>query len=143
MKRLVARAALLAPLIFIFGCATTCVNLVKTGNVIVEVVPTEDEYIGSTHVYQNDKELVISGRVHTQGYAPTLEKGHVDVEIINPDGTLIKQCVHYFKLLPRKLDLTVPFEAHLQPLNLPKGTKVRLTYHHTTSAEEILSQCGH
>ncbi|MFZ0929059.1 MAG: hypothetical protein WAN11_10690 [Syntrophobacteraceae bacterium] len=141
MIRSMVKIALFVPLIFLFGYAGTGVNFVRTGNVIVEVVPTEDETISSSHVSQGDKELVISGRVHRQGYAP-LEKGHVDIEIINPDGTLIKQCAHYFKLRARKLDLTVPFAAHFPPLKLRKGTRISLTYHHYTSPEEILFPCG-
>lgn len=142
MKRLIATVALFVLTAFLSGCATPGVNLVETGNVIVKVVPTEDEYISSAHVYRNGKQLIISGRVHSsRGEAP-LEKGHIDVEIMNPGGTPIKECAYYFDVVPRKLDNTAPFAAYIPALDLPHGTIIRLTYHHITSSEEILSRCS-
>lgn len=141
MVRSMVKVSLFALLVIIFGCASNGINLVSSGAVKVEVVPTEDETIVGSDVFQDESGLFISGRVHTGGYEP-LEKGHVDVEILNPDGTPIKQCVHYFHLVTRKLDKTAPFYAHLRPVNLPQGAIIRLTYHHHTAHEELLNPCG-
>jgi hypothetical protein len=144
MTKSVATVAIFVLLASLLGSATSSTsgtNLVKTGNVVVESIPTEDEYVSSIRIYQDAEGIEISGRVYTQGRQP-LEKGHVDIEVINPDGTPIKQCAHYFAVVRRKLDLTAPFYVRLRPINLPRGTKVRLTYHHTTAPEEMLSRCN-
>ncbi len=136
----IVEAAVFALFFLVLGSSAKSADLVETGNVILELVPTGDETITSAHVYETGRELVISGRVHSLGDEP-LEGGHVYIEIIKPDGTAVKECAHYFKPIRRKLDLTAPFDAHLRPFNLPKGAIVRLTYHHKTSPQEIISRC--
>ncbi len=122
------------------SCAFNRVDLVKDGTVKLEVMPSEDEYITNAYVYREGDVLKVGGHVRSGKTVPMLKGGHVDVEIIGPDGQVLKECALYFPLIPDKQTRTSWFHADLQ-LNPSHGTVVRMIYHHTTSPEEILSPC--
>jgi hypothetical protein len=85
------------------GCATSRVNLVDTGAVSVEKIPSERIYISRVSVFQEGDELLVSGfvkRRHSSGPGG----GHVDIAIVGPDGGAVEKItVSYF---PRFIPLT-------------------------------------
>ena len=119
------------------GCALNKVNLVDNGTVLLERVPAKDVYVASAYVFQDDSEMVISGKVKRVTASSGIPHGDVHITIIAPDGTVIKELnvqdkpASIKKIYQGESSFTVRF-----PLIPPAGTKIRLAYHHSDAGEE-------
>ncbi len=117
--------------------ASDRVNLVKEGVAFVEYVPSKGVYVSKTYVYQDGDELVISGKVR-RPYASFAVAGHVDIEMLDPEGTTFKKTIatHIPRIVRRKGPRDASFTVRL-PIILPKGATVRVGYH--SSLDKALS----
>ena len=114
-----------------FGCASGRTNLVDNGTVIIESAQSMQAFVTSVSVYRDDEKLVISGRVKQRYHTVTADRGHVDIALINPDGTTIRTVsVGYRSLLARRTCASSLFRVCL-PVTLPQGATVRVVHHST------------
>ena len=67
------------------GCATG-VDLVKQGSVSLEKVHSEKVRVTLVSVFQDGPQLRVSGRVWRRRAFQGHARGHVDVEVVGPDG---------------------------------------------------------
>lgn len=123
------------------GCATNRLNLVKDGTVFVEIVPTRNEYITRTSIYQDNGEVLITGNVGTHRLPVFANGGHVDGVILAPDGSVIKKFSASHAVFRRKNSFQPAFTVRL-PLVLQPKTAVCLAYHHPATVVAKTFDCG-
>ena len=70
--------------------ASDRIDLVKEGVVLVEYIPSKGIYVSKAYIYQDGDELVISGKVR-RPYGSFAVTGHVDIEMLDPEGTTFKK----------------------------------------------------
>ena len=140
-KGLLIIAALIVTITIFAGCAVKGLDLIDSGKVSVERV--KDKYISFSyvHVYQQGENICVTGRVLRRKHLPKLIKGHVDVLIISPTGSVLKKVgvYPYPRTIPGKRTRGSYFEIHI-PAILSNGSKVRFKYHNTLEIpqEELL-----
>ena len=113
-------------LILLSGCSTGR-NLIRDNTVTVERIDTNITYIKSVSVQQFDKEISIKGTVQRQHSGRGTVRGHVDLELITPNGRLIYQDeVPYYRKNLKKgeanFQITLPEEPQA-------GSVLRLSLH--------------
>ena len=110
------------------GCTRTRANLVENRTVSVETVDSQRTRVSRVSAYQEDTQLVITGRLRRRGTFAVAGSGLVDVIILGPDGTVIDEgSTRYVPRLIRKghsSTFTMRF-----PVVAPKGTVVRVAHH--------------
>jgi len=132
--------------VFSAGCAPNRVNLVDTGTVSIETVPSKEIYISEVRINQDGNELVLTGRVKRRHLAP-VGFGHVDVAIISPEGKSLEQVSTYYnpRIIPRKRGHRrlhgSGFEVRL-PVIPPAGSTIRVAYHRSAKSESETFSCG-
>jgi hypothetical protein len=110
--------------------ASNQVNLVENGTVSLEFVPNKGIPVSKAYVYQDGGDLVILGKVK-RSYGSANVTGHVDIEILDPDGITLKKttATHVPRIVRRKGARETSFTVRL-PIIPPKGASIRLSYHH-------------
>jgi len=97
---LVGIAVLMATTI---GCASNRLDLVKTGKVFIETVPSQKVKILWVNIYQEGDELVVYGVVRRFGISSYPLKTYVDISILSADGTLLHEARTPDIWVPRRL----------------------------------------
>jgi hypothetical protein len=82
---------------FIMGFASGHVNLVKSGQILVNIVAPEDLHVSGIDIYQDNNNLIIEGKVENGFPYRNKEGGHVDFAVLAPDGTVIKKITTDYK----------------------------------------------
>jgi hypothetical protein len=73
------------------GCAGPGVNLVKNGMVAIERIPSEKIEIPWADVYQTNGEVQVKGILRHRQFANQPLRTHVDIVLLNLDGTVLAQ----------------------------------------------------
>ncbi len=112
-----------------YGCALHRVNLVDNGTVLLELVPSDEGYVSQAHVFQDDDEMLISGKVKRTTHSSAIHQGHVDIAIIAPDGTVVHEvsAPDTPTSLRRRATTKRTFSVRLKIVPA-QGTKIRMTY---------------
>lgn len=110
------------------GCASNRINLVDNGTVTVERINSQGAYVSSVYVYQDGDYLVISGRVKQLYSTVVTDRGHVDITMLNPYGTTLKQVSKRYNPRLSRKKRTAYFRARL-PVILTPGVIVRVMHH--------------
>ncbi len=122
------------------GCVSKRVDLVDTGAVSLQRLPSKDTHISRVDVFQDGDELVITGKLR-RGLSSMPGLGHVDIAIVDPEGKILKEVhTNYFpRILARKQRRRILAMARNQrqqanfgvrlPLVPPPGSTIRVTYH--------------
>ena len=115
-------------IVYIAGCASNRINLVDNGTVSIERVSSQRTLVSKVYVYQQEEELVISGRVRRRLSTGLAGGGHVDITVLNQEGKPIKNISKGY--LPRwiKHSRTSSFTVHL-PLIISEASIVRVVHH--------------
>lgn len=120
--------------LFIFstlhGCATTAENLVHENKVNIETVQSEYGHVSGISVWASDAGTEIVGEVHGRSHQRGYIRGHVDIEVIKPDGTILLTEKYMYHNRGGKSRVT-PFSVMI-PIVVPDGSTIRLTHHATT-----------
>jgi len=124
------------------GCASHRVNLAENGKIIVERVPSKNIYVSKAHVYQEENELVITGRVKRSNTS-ALDGGHVDIAVVSPEGKVLDKVSTSYtpRIIRRKGSHESLFSARLTMIP-PVGTTVRLVYHKLGRSINEKFNCG-
>lgn len=121
-----------AATVLLSGCATTLRNPISD-TLIVERGSTPDTRLWHTEVIRNadGKGITVSGELLPRWYLAVPPKGHVDIDIIAPDKTILQsRCVYYVtEHLSRKLR-RYQFRVSIATVP-PEHSVVRVTPHAT------------
>ena len=111
------------------SCMNHRVNLLETNAVILqEVVPPELNI--NTSVYEDDGNLVVSGRLSRSSLDLRQIPGHIDIEVLSPTGEELASVKATFRSLRtwRRGPNLVAYKAEL-PGTPPYGSKIKIAYH--------------
>lgn len=125
------RSLLLITMIFfggLIGCAGATEPAKADPQWSVEIAPTSVATVFRADIRASDDQLLLSGAVRR--YYRIHLPGHVDVNVIAPDGTVIEQKQIRVPGLSsaRKGRMDVPFLAKLDSVP-PEGSVIRFRYH--------------
>lgn len=124
--------------LFIFpslhGCATNAENLVQEKKVNVETVQSEYGHISRISVWASEAGTEIAGEVHGSTHRRGYILGHIDVEVIKPDGTILITDKYEYHNRGGKSRVT-PFSVMI-PMVVPYGSTIRLTHHAATDVRK-------
>ena len=90
MKTIVATMVILA--VLSSSAMAGKVDLEKCGAVTIENLKCSKVYIASSHAYEENGQLVITGVLRRSDRVGAPIKAHVDVEVVGADGKVIEQC---------------------------------------------------
>ena len=112
------------------GCASLAPDLVSRGAVTVDHNPSRySAHWSHVSVRRTESGTAISGEIHKRSLRRGKLGGHVDIEVVSPDGTIFTK-------------MTTPYgygssTGHVQhagfsavlPVQVPEGSTVRLIHH--------------
>jgi len=127
-------------LLFLSACAAPGINLVKSGDVAVDVLPSKSFDLDNVRVYKGSDETIVKGRVWLTRHFKPGDYGHIDIERISPDGVSVEKSRVFHKPRTLKLIGTRPayFESALSNSE-NKGSTFRVTYHQSEDTDNIIS----
>ena len=131
---IIAMVGILAATVTLSGCSSDRVSLVEQGLVSVEKQNSEKVDILWTDVYEQDGQTWAYGVLQQRRPAPGVIRGHVDIQVLNSDGTVQYETVTEDMYIPRNRVGKGPdwkrFKSQL-PEKLPKGSQVCMKVHST------------
>jgi len=115
------------------GCTTTGKDLVRDDIVNIEQVSSTYATVTRTSVVQEGPDVVISGEVQRRASVWNLLSGHVNVEIVGPDGQVLKKTsVRYYpsSFDYHRLRLTSGYATFSTRIKTtpPVGSSIRVTH---------------
>jgi hypothetical protein len=117
---------LIAVLVMTPGCASTGTDLVEQGEAKVEYIPSRYAHIHRVSVYQEEKTLLISGELHGRFHRKDFVPGHVDIEVISPDGDILQKGSTRYHRIGRTKSLKFSIQF---PDTIPQGSRIRVVHH--------------
>lgn len=120
--------------ILLLGCATGRVDLVETGTIQAEAVPTREVSVSRVRAYEEEGQLLVTGAVWLQGWQYASEDGQVEVTIYGPDGRIWGEkfaLYHPRDILTLRLSRSAPTFTARFPGVPPPGSKVRAVFRKT------------
>jgi hypothetical protein len=111
------------------GYATDRVNLVHNKLVTIVKVSTERIHISYIFAFQEGDKLLVSGTVKRRHLTGGPGTGHVDIAVMGPDGSTIKESSvpHIPRIIPRREERESRFTARI-PVVVSKGSVIRISY---------------
>ena len=116
------------------GCATNRVDLVANEKVVVEKVTSPSAYFSKTSVYSTDSKITVSGELRKRLPSRSHIFGHVEIEVISPDETVL--CVIDTSYHRRSLKSSRSIFSVDLPLKVEDGSTVRLIHHRDAKSKE-------
>ena len=124
-------ATFLAAVLVLPACLSGVSNLARAGGVTIQIESPQKVSLSVNGIYQQGDYVEISGRVRRHDLSPSgLYRGHVDVEIVESDGT-VKTATGistFPRFLKKGLRHTARFSTQLEG-QIDQGTVVRLRFH--------------
>lgn len=124
------RGLLIVAVVFLMGCSARPANLVREGEVDVERVSAETAVVWLADVHVREQEAWVTGEVIRHKERPADRPGHVDVEVVQPGGSVVPMGDGILKPVQtaggnsRRLAFNVTLSQQLLP-----GSTVRVVYH--------------
>jgi hypothetical protein len=122
----------LSTLFALQSCATKTVNLVSEGTITVETVPSIYGHVSRVSVVASETGIRVAGEVYGSSYQRGYIRGHVDVEVIYPDGTVQEETVRY--PYHGGKSRATPFSVDL-PIEMPEGSTIRVIHNATSISD--------
>jgi len=119
--------AILLSSIIVTGCATNRINLANTDQIDVVKISSRSANITKLAVYSNDSGISVSGELRKRIPSRGRIYGHVDVDILSPDGTVLFTTTSNYRRQNRKSHSS-NFTIGI-PLVLEHGSAVHVTHH--------------
>ncbi|MBL7214301.1 MAG: hypothetical protein ISS71_01345 [Phycisphaerae bacterium] len=114
------------------GCSANRVSLTDQGLVSVEKQDSEKVKILWTDVYEQDGQKWIYGVLKQHGISTSSIKTHVDIQVLNPDGSIQNETITDDLFVPRNRIGKGPdwkkFRVQL-PEELPEDSQIKMTVH--------------
>jgi len=108
------------------GCVTTGSNLVHNGTVKIEKVSSAWGTIGFVNVIQEGEEVRLRGQVRRRPSGRGPIPGHIDLEVIGPEGNVLEKLVIDYDR-PSPKSRYANFHAVLTATP-PPGSTIRVTH---------------
>jgi hypothetical protein len=108
------------------SCAAKPLNLVGEDKVTVETVPSIYGHLSRVSVVSSETGIKVAGEVHGSSHQRGYIRGHVDVEVIFPDGTIQDKETFKYHYRGGKSRAT-PFSVEI-PIVIPEGSTIRVTH---------------
>lgn len=127
-----------------FACASNKVNLLKNKTIELEKISYRGVRILNVFVQEENGKTKIFGRVKNTSFVP-INFGHVDISIISPEGTIVKEASTQY--IPKTLKKRKRhsdgsrFYTHLQFVP-PEGSIVRIAFHKTPFKTNKVFNCN-
>ena len=118
---------IVAILLGLSACGNAPIYMARDGSINVEYSSSHALHFSRVVVYQNDAGLIIAGELHKRGHGRGFIPGHIDIEIIGPDDTLLATkgiSYHRGSNKSRRSQLYVEI-----PIDLPINSTVRILHH--------------
>lgn len=111
------------------GCSSKRVDLADA-DVTLEIESPRTARITSVQVLQHEQGATVHGRIHRPTPPHYAVYGHVDIEVIEPDGRVTRRwdVPLHSHAIPRQGTDGLHFEQRI-PTTLPAGTVIRLRQH--------------
>jgi len=119
-------------LIVVSGCNANRIDLVRKGTVSVETVSSEKVKLLWASAYQQDKTLLVCGRVGRFGLSNYPLRTHVDISIISPSGEVLYESQTEDIFVPRHTPGKGPNSRHFRlrfPTIPQQGSLVQVVCH--------------
>nr|MBS0022420.1 hypothetical protein [Gammaproteobacteria bacterium] len=117
------------------GCASLAPNLVRQGAVTMEYSPSHySAHWSRVSVRRTESGTAISGELHKQSLHRGKLSGHVDIEVVSPDGALLAQTETRYDYVSATGKIQRAGFSTVLSLQVPEGSTVRLN-HHGVAAE--------
>lgn len=115
-------------LLFASGCAATRTNLVENGAVSLELAPGERIFVDRAYAFEQNNELIVSGRVKRRR-SEGIGGGDVKIVVISPTGAVLSATVapYYPRIIPREGARESTFIARI-PVVPPRGSTIHVKY---------------
>ena len=119
--------AILLSSIIVTGCATNQINLANTDQIDVVKISSRSAKFTKLAVYSNDSGISVSGELRKRIPSRGRIYGHVDVDVLSPNGTVLFTTTTNYHRKSRKSHLS-KFTIDI-PLVLERGSTVRAIHH--------------
>lgn len=124
------------------GCASLAPDLVSQGAVTVEHNPSRfSAHWSHVSVRRTESGTAISGEFHKRSFHRGKLSGHVDIEVVSPDGALLAQARAPYGYGSGTGKVQRAGVSAVLPVQVPKGSTVRLI-HHGVGIEERCPSLG-
>jgi hypothetical protein len=110
------------------GCARNRIDLAHNKTVTVKPEHSKYGHVSSVSVYQERDDLVISGSVRQIYRTVVTTRGHVDITVLNAEGTTLRKISRSYSHPAQRKARTLYFSVRV-PLVLPPGATVQVTPH--------------
>ncbi|MGB5835281.1 MAG: hypothetical protein WBG92_25295 [Thiohalocapsa sp.] len=118
-----------ALLLLTSGCTTQHANMVKDGEVSLQVVETSPITVTRASVIRGPKGVTLSGHVARHRSRALPLRGHVDAEFFGPDGEMLYETsLRFTTRRHTRHTWQGTFIARLN-FDLPPGSSVRVVHH--------------
>ncbi len=126
------RLSMVAFMLVLFpACASISRDRVGA-HIAVERMPSADARISKVYLRRDGKGLAISGELRPPGMKRSILPGHMLIEIIGPDGKMIKQAKsHYYRVGKINKKMQKYTFSVILPKVPPAGSTIRLRYEGT------------
>lgn len=126
------------PRIFVLGLLSTCIvivagcaapggGLVRDESVAIEAVSSRDAHVVNVRLYRDDAGMLMRGELRNRSGGRAAIQGHVDIEVIRPDGTHLSiHNVSYRRWSARSRAAHFTYRLKPVPQN---GSIVRVVHH--------------
>jgi hypothetical protein len=115
------------PVFLTGGCTPPGENLVTRGQVLVDKQSSGSVRISRADVYQDGENLVVDGSLYNSGLHRQRSKGHTDIAVLSPDGTMLAQ--KSFRDSWQSHSHGRTYFTTRMPLTPPKGSTIRVLFH--------------
>ena len=126
--------AILLSSIIVSGCATNRVGLVTNEKVVVEKVTSLSTYFSKASVYSTGSKITVSGELRKRLPSRSHIFGHVEIEVISPDETVL--CIIDTSYHRRSLKSSSFIFSVDIPLKLEDGSTVNIIHHQAAKSKE-------
>jgi hypothetical protein len=100
--------------------------MVREGTVNVEYSSSPYLHFSSVGIYGNEVGVIIVGELHKRGHGRGAMPGHIEIEILGPDGTLLAtRSIHYHRGSTKSRRSQFSIEI---PIDLPINSTVRIMH---------------
>ena len=123
----------LATIFALQSCAAKSLDLADAGRVNVETIPSKAGQVERVSILASDMDIRIAGEVHGSFHQRGYIYGHLDVEVISPNGDMLWKETFSYRNRGGK-SRTTPFSVEV-PVVIPDGSTIRVIHHASLISE--------
>ncbi len=129
--------AIIVILFVLSACGSSLKNLVREGTSKVDTTSSRGVHFNRVDVYESDAGLLVRGELHKRSHRRGPIPGHVHIEIIAPDGTVLANTSTNYHRGSSK-SRTSRFTVKI-PIEVPMNSTIQIMHHRAGDREETRS----